>query len=408
MLTPTSKTGEELRQEQIKKADSPTVIRIERLLGVAALTTLAFPVAAPFAYAGFTAGVYLLRQAGRDAKRTREITAATPEECERFHRIVADFCTKAGVETPRTVVINQKLGPLPIVNVGASRILRKGFLQCTSEALNHLSDEEIAGSVAHEMTHYRHADSRISLAIMAARGTAKRFRNFVVFGAAWGAVGGAAGLLHLGLHFVPVALAAGAGAAISGPFLGMAAVTAGMFMTKNLIMCAVEKRADQGGARLLRDPLKMARTLRAVERAGLEGVFDYIAKTLNVPRKTFKVAGEGGKQPGPVKQLLQRLLMDHPTTTERIAALEAMAGAKLEPAVSRSEAKAAEEPRVETDGFSLDVSGKSGNVKVVVSGNVRSEEERQRIINLVRRSIGTDVQTEFKTRRGGVDQERTL
>ncbi len=90
----------------------------------------------------------------------RAATGAVPlerRENKRVYNIVENLCMSCGMQMPKLYVVDD-----PQLNAFASGIDEKSYaVTLTSGIINLLDDQELAGVVAHELTHIRNRDTRL-------------------------------------------------------------------------------------------------------------------------------------------------------------------------------------------------------------------------------------------------------
>ncbi len=211
-------------------------------------------------------------------------------EAPRLHRIVADLAQREGLPKPRVAII-----PSPQPNALATgRGPRKSVVAATEGILRMLDDEELRGVLAHEMSHVRNRD----VLTMSIAATLAGAITFAGRSALWGAYGGGGR---------------------RGNLLGALVVAILAPVAAMLIQLAISRsrefQADASGARLVGDPLPLARALQKIDAAAQQvplGVSSPAASHLFVVNP-FRVGG------------FASLFRTHPDTAERVRRLEAMA-----------------------------------------------------------------------------------
>lgn len=227
--------------------------------------------------------------------RAREVTE---QEAPRLHAIVRRLSQQAGLPMPRVYVI-----PTDTPNAFATgRNPAHAAVAATDGLLRMLSDDELEGVMAHELAHVRHRDILVSTVVATMAGTI----TFVARMAMYAAMFGGSGRDR-----------EGQGGALGQILLLILAPIAAM-----LIQFAVSRSreflADEGGAEISGKPLGLASALRklhsAVERLPMESAKPNTAHLFIVN----PLSGGG----------IMKLFSTHPPAEERIARLEAMAGAR--------------------------------------------------------------------------------
>lgn len=216
-----------------------------------------------------------------------------------LHSVVRDLAQRAGMPMPKVYIIQT-----PTPNAFATgRNPDHAAVAVTTGLLDRMDREELAGVLAHELSHVRHRDTLVSAIAATIAGAIAMLANMaqwaLIFGLGRGSNDreGAGGVFGVLLMMIVAPLAAG------------------------LIQMAVSRSreygADQGGAELCGNPLWLARALRKLEqgnrRAPMPAASEHPATA-----HLFIVNPLTGAS-------LARLFSTHPPTEERIRRLEAMA-----------------------------------------------------------------------------------
>jgi heat shock protein HtpX len=215
-----------------------------------------------------------------------------PEDSPRLARIVQELAARDGLPMPRLAII-----PSAQPNAMATgRGPRRSVVAATEGILAMLDDDELRGVLAHEMSHVKNRD----VLTMSIAATLAGAITFAGRGALWGGMMGGSGGRR--------------GNPLSALLVALLAPVAAM-----LVQLAISRQrefgADASGARLVGDPLPLARALAKID-AGAQ------ARPLGVGKPTqahlFVVNPFRGGG-------LAALFRTHPDTAERIRRLEAMA-----------------------------------------------------------------------------------
>lgn len=239
----------------------------------------------------------------------RHATGARPlerRENPRIYNIVENLCIAGNMPMPKINVIDD-----PMLNAFASGIDKNSYtVTVTTGICNRLNDEELAGVIAHELTHIRNRDTRVLIIS-------------IVF------VGIISTLLDFGLRLLWNNLLwggnrrsskdeKGSGGIVVAMIVGIAiAAVAYIFilLTRFAISRKREYMADAGGAELCGNPLALASALRKI--SGNEGLQD-------VERED--VAQLFIARPSDVRHSLTSAIYNafstHPPIEKRIAILE--------------------------------------------------------------------------------------
>jgi heat shock protein HtpX len=211
----------------------------------------------------------------------------------RLYTIVERLARQAGLPMPRVYII-----PDPSPNAFATgRNPEHAAVAATEGILQILSDTELEGVIAHELTHVKHRDilissvaATIAAAIMMAARTAQ-------FAAMFGGYGGRDDGRDRGNN--PIALLA---MIILAPIAAM--------LIQMAISRSREFSADAGGAQIVGNPYGLADALRKIDAAAKRVPLDANPATAHMfIVKPFSGAG------------LMSLFSSHPPTEERIRAL---------------------------------------------------------------------------------------
>ena len=230
-------------------------------------------------------------------------------ENPRVYNIVENLTMTAGMDMPKINVVDD-----PQLNVFASGIDRKSYtVTVTTGLLKVLNDDELAGVIAHELTHIRNRDTRLLITSIIFVGIITTIIQVSIRSLFWivsdsssssssddddNNNGGAAILVFL------IAI-----------FLGIIAYFFAL-LTRFAISRKREYMADAGGAELCGNPLALASALRKIsDRPGLKKVKrDDVAQLFIVHPQALS----GGKGMG----FFTSLFSTHPDTQKRIEILE--------------------------------------------------------------------------------------
>lgn len=258
------------------------------LIGGEAGMLIAFGLAAAmnlFAY--WNADKLVLRMYG-----AREVDARSAPE---FHAIVTQLAEQAGLPMPKVYVV-QSDQPNAFAT---GRNPENAAVATTTGLLRMLTPEEIAGVMAHELAHVRNRDTLIMTITATIAGAIGMLANFALF---FGH-GGDNRNNPLG---------------IVGVILVMLLAPLAAMLVQMAISRSREYEADRIGAEISGRPLWLASALRKIEYAA--GRIDNPAAESNPATAHLFIVN-------PLHaRNLDSLFRTHPTTDERIARLEAMAG----------------------------------------------------------------------------------
>ena len=224
--------------------------------------------------------------------RAREVSEA---DAPQLHRMVADLVQRAALPMPRVYII-----PDAGLNAFATgRNPKHAAIAVTQGLLQHLDSRELAGVVAHELSHVRHRDILIGTVAATLVGAVTMLADW----ARWGA------LLGLGrgdddeganpLVLLVFGLVAGLGATL----LQLA------------ISRSREFQADAGAARMLGDPQPLISALRKLE-LGAQHIPMHAGEATAHLFIVSPLRGGG----------VLRMFSTHPPIEDRIRALQALVG----------------------------------------------------------------------------------
>ena len=242
----------------------------------------------------------------------RHATGARPlerKENPRIYNIVENLCMTCNMPMPQINVIND-----PMLNAFASGIDEKTYtVTVTTGIMNVLNDEELAGVVAHELTHIRNKDTRtliVSIVFVGIFSTIMSLAVRLVWNTMLYGGGGRrrSGGKDNGGVAVIVILAIAAVLAAIGYFFAL--------LTRFAISRKREYVADAGGAELCGNPLALASALRKISgNPGLENVEREDVAQLFIHRSGLNATG--------ITKFLNSAFATHPDIEERIRILEA-------------------------------------------------------------------------------------
>lgn len=255
-------------------------------------------------------GIWFLISYFTNASMVRQATGARSlerRENPRVYNIVENLTMACGMPMPKINVIDD-----PQLNAFASGIDEKSYtVTVTTGICNRLNDDELAGVIAHELTHIRNRDTRlliVSIIFVGIMGTAlslavRMLWNAFLFG------GGSRRSDREGKNnggMIVVIVIAVVLAAV-GYFFTM--------LTRFAISRKREYMADAGGAELCGNPLALASALRKISNDPGPGGVDRedVAQLFIVRPKAF--ASE-------FTNMMSNLFSTHPSIESRIAYLE--------------------------------------------------------------------------------------
>lgn len=255
-------------------------------------------------------GIWFLISYFTNASMVRQATGARSlerRENPRVYNIVENLTMACGMPMPKINVIDD-----PQLNAFASGIDEKSYtVTVTTGICNRLNDEELAGVIAHELTHIRNRDTRlliVSIIFVGIMGTALSLATRMLWNA----------FLFGGGNRRSDREGKNNGGMIVVIVIAVVLAAVGYFftiLTRFAISRKREYMADAGGAELCGNPLALASALRKISNdPGLGGVDrEDVAQLFIVRPKAF--ASE-------FTNMMSNLFSTHPSIESRIAYLE--------------------------------------------------------------------------------------
>ncbi len=228
-------------------------------------------------------------------------------ENPRVYNIVENLCIANGMDMPKVNVVND-----PQLNAFASGINKNTYtVTVTTGLLNVLNDDELAGVLAHELTHIRNRDTRLLITSIVFVGIVSTLMSMVVrmlyYNLLWGGGnrrsndregGGASALIVMVVGLLCTAIA-----------------YVFTLVTRFAISRRREYMADAGGAVMCGNPHALASALRKISNnPGLDNVEREDVAQLFIMRPDEMEQG--------VMSLINGLFSTHPDPKKRIALLE--------------------------------------------------------------------------------------
>jgi heat shock protein HtpX len=225
----------------------------------------------------------------------QEVDARTAPD---LYRLVQELAGRAQLPMPRVYLMDN-----PQPNAFATGRNPEHAAVCvTTGLLNQVSQEELAGVLAHELGHVKHRDTLTMTITAVMAGAISMLANMAFF------MGGSRDREH------PLGL------------VGMLLVTMLAPIAAVLVQAAISRsrefEADRAGAEITGRPMWLAAALGQIERAA-ERTPNYPADANPATAHMFIV--------NPLHGGISGLFATHPPTEERIARLKAMAGADATP-----------------------------------------------------------------------------
>ncbi len=255
-------------------------------------------------------GIWFLISYFTNASMVRQATRARSlerRENPRVYNIVENLTMACGMPMPKINVIDD-----PRLNAFASGIDEKSYtVTVTTGICNRLNDDELAGVIAHELTHIRNRDTRlliVSIIFVGIMGTALSLATRMLWNA----------FLFGGGNRRSDREGKNNGGMIVVIVIAVVLAAVGYFftiLTRFAISRKREYMADAGGAELCGNPLALASALRKISNdPGLGGVDrEDVAQLFIVRPKAF--ASE-------FTNMMSNLFSTHPSIESRIAYLE--------------------------------------------------------------------------------------
>ena len=239
----------------------------------------------------------------------RMATGARPLERRdnpRIYNIVENLCMSCGMNTPKINIVDD-----PQLNAFASGIDEKSYtVTLTTGIITRLNDDELAGVIAHELTHIRNRDTRLLITSIIFVGiiatltsiAVRLIYNMFLFGGG----NNRNKKEGNGLSIIAILLVALVCCAIGYLFTAI---------TRFAISRKREYMADAGGAEMCGNPLALASALRKISTdPGLKGVKRDDVAQLFIIHPSAMYEGVMG--------VVNKLFSTHPSTDKRIQILE--------------------------------------------------------------------------------------
>jgi heat shock protein HtpX len=223
-----------------------------------------------------------------------------PSEAPLLYQVVRELASRAGLPMPRVYLVHSDAPNA----FATGRNPEHAAVAATTGLLRILSRDELAGVMAHELSHVQHRDTLTGAIAATIAGAIAMLANMAQWAALFGfgrqdekEGGGAGGLLGALVMMIVAPLAAS--------------------LIRMAISRSREYAADARGAAICGHPLALANALRKLEQVNLQ---TYMPEAESHPATTHLLIIN------PLKGAsLARLFSTHPATEERIRRLEAMA-----------------------------------------------------------------------------------
>lgn len=252
-------------------------------------------------------GIWLLIAYTFHSQMIQSATGSRPlerRENPRIYNMVENLCMSCGMDMPKINIIND-----PQLNAFASGINKKTYtVTLTTGIMGVLSDEELEGVIAHELTHIRNRDTKVLIISIVFVGILSTVLSII-----------SQTVLRTFLYGGGNRKNEKGGGAIV--LIGIAAVicSAIAYILVSLTRFAISRKrefmADAGGAEMTRNPRALASALRKISAdPGLRNVGrEDVAQLFIIhPGKTAKN----------FMDMLNSMFSTHPSTEERIRILE--------------------------------------------------------------------------------------
>ena len=227
--------------------------------------------------------------------------ASAPE----FYHLVQGLARNAGLPMPKVFIMHEDQPNA----FATGRDPEHGAVAATSGLIQRLSHEELAGVIAHELTHIRNRDTLIMTITATIAGAISMLANFAMF------FGGRSRDNPLG---------------IVGTIAMMILAPLAAMLVQMAISRTREYAADRGGAEICGNPLWLAAALRKIDDDA-HHIPNEAAEANPATAHMFIINPLSGER-------MDNLFTTHPSTENRIAALQQMAAEMGASAPSRTPA----------------------------------------------------------------------
>ncbi|MEO8080814.1 MAG: zinc metalloprotease HtpX [Caldimonas sp.] len=222
--------------------------------------------------------------------KAREVDATSAPQ---FYQMIEELAGRAGLPMPRVYVIDEDAPNA----FATGRNPEHAAVAATTGIMRVLSERELRGVMAHELTHVAHRDILISTVAATMAGAISMLANFAMF---------FGGRNSEGRSSNPIA-----GFAV----MLLAPIAAGLIQMA--ISRSREFEADRGGAELSGDPQALASALQKIHRAAQSVPLETAERNPATAQMMVVNPLHGGG--------LRTLFSTHPSLEERVARLLAMA-----------------------------------------------------------------------------------
>ncbi len=229
------------------------------------------------------------------ALASNKVRLVTPEQEPRLYAIVESLADRAGLPMPEVGV-----SEMPMPNAFATgRNPKNAAVVATRQLLNMLSDDELEGVMAHEMSHVKNRD----ILVMSVASTMASLVAYVTRMAVWAALFSGNNENNGGNLLIAI---------VADITLPLAAMLIQLGVSRNR-----EYLADESGARLTGKPMALASALTRIE-----GGCSVKSNTYDNPSTAnMWISNPFGTKRG---SAMLNLFRTHPSTPDRIARLKAL------------------------------------------------------------------------------------
>jgi heat shock protein htpX len=242
-----------------------------------------------------------------NASMIKAATKAQPlkrSENPKVYNMVENLCMSIGMDMPQVNIVND-----PQLNAFASGINKKTYaVTLTTGIIDRLNDEELAGVIAHELTHIRNHDTKLLITSIVFVGIVSTIMTMLLRMLYYSFIlGGNRRDKKEGGGSVILIILIGAVLAIVAYFFTL--------LTRFAISRKREYMADAGGAEITGNPLALASALRKISNdPGLDEV-----NRADIAQMFIMYPDE--MEPG-LLGMVDSLFSTHPDVKKRIAILE--------------------------------------------------------------------------------------
>jgi heat shock protein HtpX len=229
----------------------------------------------------------------------------SPQQAPELHQMVEHLAMRAGLPKPRVCIINS-----PTPNAFATgRDPKHAAVAVTTGIMETLNTQELAGVLSHELTHVKNRDTLISCVAATIAGAITTVANIAQWSLLWG--GGLSGSSRSRDENSGSSALAAVGAILLVILAPIAATIIQFAISRTR-----EFAADEGGAKILGDPLPLASALEKLEM-GVQAA--PVSARMNPAYENLYIVNplrSGG---------IANLFSTHPPTAERVRRLRELA-----------------------------------------------------------------------------------